>query len=49
MNDQLTQAARNTMKGGADVTLNLFYTFEGEDPGRGIWPAGSTSTRGGAY
>jgi hypothetical protein len=35
MNDQLTQAAESTMRGGADVTLDLFYKFEGEDPGRG--------------
>src|ERR1700743_3784533 len=35
MDDQLTQAARDTMRGGAHVTLDLFYKFDGEEPGRG--------------
>jgi hypothetical protein len=34
MYDELGRAARNTMQASAEVTLDLFYEFEGEGPGR---------------
>ena len=35
MYDELKRAARNTMQASAEVTLDLFYEFEAEEPGRG--------------
>ncbi|HTU97513.1 MAG TPA: hypothetical protein VMF14_16825, partial [Solirubrobacteraceae bacterium] len=34
MNDDLTKAARKTMQGGAEVTVDTFYRLEGMEPGR---------------